>query len=324
MGCSSPAVVQYRTGTTLRLQGSGTTVWNTLIQRTAVNQPRWATPGRCRRFGADRSSGSARAVRDTPQRLFREDLAASGLFESFQLKSQPLIFGGDSCITYLHQTRLLCSAKYIAHRSSFARYFCNKEIDWLKVRSQASALAGGAQTTEEMYPAIAFACTQLKSETLSCLILPSNTSTSIVRQVDAVREAAEEAAHGRPLTRIEPSPFSAGRALTLNVFRTSDGDYAYLVIPFDTLFHTEYEDPRLRHKWAEQLFDVVSKCRFHLMGRVMPFGCQRLRIDGYLARESRRFPCPRDVLSLHEYREFLDAFECVRSMLHLSLCPFLL
>jgi hypothetical protein len=57
-----------------------------------------------------------------------EDACSTGRLESFKLKSQPLIFGGDAGIAYFHWTASTAFAKYFAIGLVFARYFRNSAL----------------------------------------------------------------------------------------------------------------------------------------------------------------------------------------------------
>ena len=71
--------------------------------------------------------------------------------------SAPAISG--EATHYLNQALDLMQA-YSLHR---------KEIDWARLRREVFVYAKAAQTTQETYPAIVFACTQLKANGGNCL-----------------------------------------------------------------------------------------------------------------------------------------------------------
>jgi carboxyl-terminal processing protease len=132
-----------------------------------------------------------------------------------------------------------------------------KEIDWQRLRRAAIAYSKDAQTPSATYPAIVYACTQLKDHS-SHLQQPVDTPVAIQIQSRTTEITAQQAAHGRRLTSTAPSPFLARQSFLLAMLKHGDRHYAYLVVPFSERFHTEYADPRLRHKWAEELYSLVS------------------------------------------------------------------
>jgi carboxyl-terminal processing protease len=153
----------------------------------------------------------------------------------------------DPAATYLHQALDLMK-EHALHK---------KEIDWRLLEKTATAYAAGAQTTEDTYPAIAYACTRLEDHS-SHLQMPIGTSPSVQQRVHAI-EVAATSTHGESLTSREKSPF-VGRSVLLQAMLTYQGKrYAYVAIPMSNRAHTEYADAGVRHQWAKGLFNVIAQ-----------------------------------------------------------------
>jgi hypothetical protein len=67
--------------------------------------------------------------------LLAKESPAPRFLERFDLKSQPLIFGGDTSIANFHTIAPTFFAKYIAIEIRFARYFCDQRLaDFRRIR----------------------------------------------------------------------------------------------------------------------------------------------------------------------------------------------
>lgn len=135
-----------------------------------------------------------------------------------------------------------------------------KEIDWPQLRRAATAYAKDARTPAETYPAIAYACSQLKDHS-SHLEEPNRTPIEIQRQSSSVTLLAAKQAHGRKLTSDEPSPFAGRGSFLLAMLPSGGRRYAYLVIPYSAEHHGQYSDPRRRHEWEEDLFHLTNEAK---------------------------------------------------------------
>jgi carboxyl-terminal processing protease len=135
-----------------------------------------------------------------------------------------------------------------------------KEIDWPQLRRAATAYAKDARTPAETYPAITYACSQLKDHS-SHLEEPMGTPIEIQRQSSSVRMLAAKDAHGRKLTSDEPSPFAGRSSFLLAMLQSGGRRYAYLVIPYSADHHGQYGDPQRRHEWEEDLFHLTNEAK---------------------------------------------------------------
>ena len=101
----------------------------------------------------------------------------------------------------------------------------HRERDWLarNCRRAATDMRKDAQTPAETYPAITFACSQLKDHS-SHLEEPNGTPIEIQRQSSSITMLAAKDAHGRKLTSDEPSPFADRRFVSSwRCFRAKGG-----------------------------------------------------------------------------------------------------
>lgn len=135
-----------------------------------------------------------------------------------------------------------------------------KEIDWPQLRRAATAYAKDAQTPAETYPAITFACSQLKDHS-SHLEEPNGTPIEIQRQSSSITMLAAKDAHGRKLTSDEPSPFADRGSFLLAMLQSEGRRYAYLVIPYSGDHPGQHSDPLRRDKWGEDLFHLTNEAK---------------------------------------------------------------
>ena len=133
-----------------------------------------------------------------------------------------------------------------------------KEIDWRRLRSEARAYAKDAQTTQDTYPAIMYACRQLGDHS-SSFQMPADTPASIRLRSYEVHNASLAPAHGRQLTDGKPSPFLGSHAISLTMLTHSGRRYAYLVLRFYSDYQNGDPYPRLGHERAEGLFRLVAE-----------------------------------------------------------------
>lgn len=111
-----------------------------------------------------------------------------------------------------------------------------KEIDWKKVREESLSRAASAQTTEDTYPAIAYALSQLK-ESHSFLQLPDNMpakeKTEMYGQMRKVL--------GRHAPERKPSPFSPSKDIIGHIDHFKDKSFAHVVVPLCGAKYAEWE-----------------------------------------------------------------------------------
>ncbi len=176
-------------------------------------------------------------------------LAATALLSFFSVGISGFAQPSSNAAQYLNAALDLMQS-YSLHR---------KEIDWPALRKQAFTYARDAKVTQETYPAIVFACTQLKVNQGTCLQQPHGTPIAIQLQTTTILRAAEEASHGRPLTPPSISPFFGRDSFSLAMLRHADKKYAYLVVTTAMGSHAESLNPRYRHRWAETLYSLVNK-----------------------------------------------------------------
>ena len=137
------------------------------------------------------------------------------------------------------------------------RYSLRRDkVDWPSLRRQAFAHANGAQSTEETYPAITYACVQ--RDNICNFEMPLSTSLVIQERCRAVQLAAASQ-HGRPLLPAADSPFLGKSRFTMFLLSSGVKKIAYIGIPAANGPGSEYRDPKLRHAWAERLFQIVSE-----------------------------------------------------------------
>jgi hypothetical protein len=132
-----------------------------------------------------------------------------------------------------------------------------KEIDWPQLRRAATAHAMDAQTPAETYPAITYACLQLKDHS-SHLEEPHGTPIAILNQSSNIGMLAAKEAHGRKLISDEPSPFADRSSIVLAMLQSRGRSYAYLVIPYSAYPYRRDSDPQRHNEWAEDLFHLVT------------------------------------------------------------------
>jgi carboxyl-terminal processing protease len=133
-----------------------------------------------------------------------------------------------------------------------------KQIDWRRLRSEARAYAKDAQTTQDTYPAIMYACRQLQDHS-SSFQMPADTPASIRLRSYEVHNTSLPPAHGRQLTDGRPSPFLGSHAISLAMLTHNGRRYAYLVLRFYSNSQNGDPYPRMGHEWAEGLFRLVAE-----------------------------------------------------------------
>jgi hypothetical protein len=131
------------------------------------------------------------------------------------------------------------------------------EINWRDLRRTTESYAVGAETTEDTYPAIVYACTQLKDHS-SHLEEPLGTSTEIQERSHVII-AAQTVRQGQPLIKRAPSPYLDRGSFLFALLNYRGVHYAYIVIPFSASNHGEYGDELHRHEWGEKLFHIVEE-----------------------------------------------------------------
>jgi carboxyl-terminal processing protease len=152
------------------------------------------------------------------------------------------------------------AADYLNHALDLMQQHAlhRKEIDWPQLRRAATAYAKDANTPAETYPAITYACSQMKDHS-SHLEEPNGTAIAIQRQTSSMEILAARDAHGRKLTSGEPSPFAGRSSFLLAMLQSGGRRYAYVVIPYSADLHAHYSDPQRRHQWGEDLFHLVTE-----------------------------------------------------------------
>jgi C-terminal processing protease CtpA/Prc len=154
------------------------------------------------------------------------------------------------------------AADYLNHALELMQQHAlhRKEIDWPQLRRTATAYAKDAKSPAETYPAITYACSQMKDHS-SHLEEPNGTPIAIQRQTSSIGTLAARDAHGRKLTSGEPSPFAGRSSFLLAMLQSGGRRYAYVVIPYSADQHGRYGDPQRRHQWGEDLFHLVTEAR---------------------------------------------------------------
>jgi carboxyl-terminal processing protease len=101
-----------------------------------------------------------------------------------------------------------------------------KEIDWKTLTEETFARAKNAQTTQETYPAIAYALSQLK-ERHSFLQLPD----SIPAEQKRAMAIEIQKIMARPASDRKASPFAPSKEIIGHIDRLSGANFAHVVIP---------------------------------------------------------------------------------------------
>jgi carboxyl-terminal processing protease len=130
------------------------------------------------------------------------------------------------------------------------------EINWRDLRRTTESYAAGAETTEDTYPAIVYACTQLKDHS-SHLEEPLGTSKEIQERSHVI--TAKTMRQSLPLIKRAPSPYLNRGSFLFALLNYRGEHYAYIVIPFSASNHGEYGDDLRRHAWGEKLFHIVEE-----------------------------------------------------------------
>ncbi len=127
------------------------------------------------------------------------------------------------------------------------------EIDWKTLIDETLSLAKGTQTTQDTYPAIAYALTQLR-ETHSFLQLPDSLPPDQKRAMyAAISKILARQGSGR-----KPSPFSPSNEIIGHIDRLDGKAFAHVVVPLCGAKYSEWEKnaPDFQ-QFADKLHAVV-------------------------------------------------------------------
>lgn len=126
-------------------------------------------------------------------------------------------------------------------------------IDWSRVRDEVFSRARNAVTTDDTYPAIAFALTQLQ-ESHSWFQLPDNLPLprrqAVAAEMTKIRGALPESAG--------PSPFAPQKTMQGHIDRRAGRAYAHVVVPMCVGRYSEWEKnlPDFQ-EFADKLHEIV-------------------------------------------------------------------